>query len=203
MTTSPISSPAEPARARRRALITAVLSRRHERASDPRAPRPGAPRRAAAAPAAPSADAAGLTSPRPAIEAVPATDAVATPLRVFLMLGSLGPNAGLATALTATGRFVVVGASSDPVMGVDLAADAQADVVLVDRFLGLADGLAVARHLHRDAPRATIVLRTPWPDPDRHDAARAGAVSTVDVAASTDELAAVLLTAGARPAAQA
>ncbi|WP_210495628.1 response regulator transcription factor [Patulibacter sp. SYSU D01012] len=218
MTTSPFSSPAEPARARRRALITAVLTRRHEQglarraaAAAPAAPVPGLPAaRDADAPAVDPSPAPTVGAPAVGATTLPGPPAstpsgsaaatpIAAPVRVFLVLGSLGPTAGLGAALAATGRFVVVGASSDPVLGVDLAAEAQPDVVLVDRFLGLADGLAVARHLHRDAPRAAIVLRTPWPEPDRHDAARAGAATTVDVAAGTDELAAALLAAGARP----
>jgi hypothetical protein len=57
------------------------------------------------------------------------------------------------------------------------------------------------RHLHGDLPHAAIVVRTPWPDADRHDALRAGAAATVDIAATMDELAAAIVAADPRRAA--
>ncbi|WP_022930216.1 response regulator transcription factor [Patulibacter americanus] len=126
----------------------------------------------------------------------------AAPVRAFLLLGNLGPGPRvIAGALGATGRIVVAGASSDPVTGIEDAALLTPEVVVVDRFVGLTNGLAVARHLHGDLPHAAIVVRTPWPDADRHDAGRAGAAATVDIAATMDELAAAIVAADPRRAA--
>lgn len=124
-------------------------------------------------------------APFPAVTADPRPD----PVRAFLLLGRLGPEASsVARALTRSGRVIVVGTTSDPFQGIEDASGLRPDVVLVDRFVGLADGLVVARHLHRDLPHAAIVLRTPWPDADRHEALRAGAHTSVDAAATADEL---------------
>lgn len=117
-------------------------------------------------------------------------------VRVFLLLGNTGPHAStVADALVASGRIATVGSSSDPVQGVEEATTLAPDVVVVDRFVGLADGLVVARHLHADRPSGGIVLRTPWPDADRHGAERAGVRATVDVAATIDELVRAILDA--------
>jgi hypothetical protein len=224
MTTS--SSVTDRARGRRRTLLNTVLGSRapvdRQTVGTMASRRPAAPagarRDRSAAPPAPSsgvvpapADAAIDALGRalradhrePAVGAPEASAAPRlSPVRAFLLLGNLGPGAPvLAGALGATGRIVVAGASSDPVTGIEDAALLAPEVVVVDRFVGLTNGLAVARHLHGDLPHAAIVVRTPWPDADRHDAGRAGAATTVDVAATVAELADAILAADPRRAA--
>jgi DNA-binding NarL/FixJ family response regulator len=118
---------------------------------------------------------------------------------VLLIVGSMVPaTPTLADALEATGAVRVVATSADPVAAIADAADLAPDVVLVDRFVGLGDGLDVARHLHRDVPRVGIVVRTPWPLSDEHDALRAGASATVDAAAAPTALVAAIRDASNR-----
>jgi CheY-like chemotaxis protein len=117
-------------------------------------------------------------------------------VRVFLLLGTIGPEASrVSRALARTGRVVVVGASSEPLEGIEHATAVRPEVIVVDRFVGLVDGFAVTRRLHSDLPDRGIVLRTPWPEADRHEARRAGAHATVDAAATTDELVAAICAA--------
>lgn len=221
MTTS--SSVADRARGRRRTLLNTVLgscapaghpngrrvpgSRAAALAPERRTIPAGAATERTSAPASPAdAAIAALHRALPADAGQPAAgtpEAAAAPrvapVRAFLLLGNLGPGASvIAGALGATGRIVVAGTSSDPVTGIEDAALLSPEVVVVDRFVGLTNGLAVARHLHGDLPHAAIVVRTPWPDADGHDAGRAGAAATVDIAATMDELAAAILAADPR-----
>lgn len=123
----------------------------------------------------------------------PASHLTSSPVRAFLLSGGLGPGTThLAGALERTGLITVIGISSDPLLGIEEVAVLRPEVVLVDRFISVADGLVVARHLHHDIPLAAIVLRTPWPHTDRHDAERAGIRSVVDSAIGASALARVL-----------
>ncbi|WP_022929395.1 response regulator transcription factor [Patulibacter americanus] len=127
------------------------------------------------------------------------------PVRTLLVLGGIGlaPPA-LTEALEHDGEVVVVGTTTSPVQAIELAQTLQPDVVLVDQLLGLASGTIVARHIHGDVEHTEIVLRTPWPDADRHDAERAGVFATVDVADPAAVVATTIAAAGreARRAAQ-
>jgi len=173
---------ADSAHGRRRVLLNAVISerRRHHRAAleVPRAPTPDEP---------------------PAAAPVPRVRRHHPPVRAVLLVGGIGPGArDLTDGLEEDGRVLVVGAAPDAVLGIELVLDLRPDVVLVDRHLGLTSGLVVVRHVHGDLPRAEVVLRTPWPDADAHDARRAGAFVTVDVAASPAVVAASIVAAGER-----
>lgn len=124
------------------------------------------------------------TTPRPSpMGAAPADAGIVEPVRTLLVTGGIGPDpAALTVALEHGGRLLVVGATSDAADGIELALQLQPDVVLIDQVLGLASGAAVARQVLGDVRHAEIVLRTPWPDADRHDAERTGVFATVDVA---------------------
>lgn len=118
-------------------------------------------------------------------------------VRTLLVTGGIGPGpTALATALELDGDVLVVGATSDAVEGIELAHLLQPDVVLVDQQLRLAVGTAVARHVLSDDHHAEVVLRTPWPEADRHDAERAGVFATVDVGDPVAAVAASIAAAG-------
>jgi DNA-binding NarL/FixJ family response regulator len=145
---------------------------------------------------APAAPLPNTTNLRPTATGPDRTEAP-QPIRTLLVVGGIGPDpAALTAALEHHEEVVVVGTTMSPVVGIELAQTLQPDVVLVDQLLGLASGTVVARQIHGDVEHAEIVLRTPWPDADRHDAERAGVFATVDVADPAAVLATTIAAAG-------
>jgi DNA-binding NarL/FixJ family response regulator len=123
----------------------------------------------------------------------------AEPVRALLVLGTAGPDpTALTSALEREGDLLVVGATVDPDHGIELAHLLQPDVVVIDQLLALADGTVVARQVLGDVHHAEIVLRTPWPDADRHEAERTGVFATVDVEDPAATVAAAIEAAGQR-----
>lgn len=167
---------------RRRAIVLAALG-------FPR-PRRAESARSTEHPSVSRAGRSDVPADEPAADAPPEPH----PVRVFLLLGSTGPQASVvADALAADDRVAIIGISSDPMQGVDAVADLAPQVVVIDRFVGLTDGLVVARHLHRDVPHAAIIMRTPWPEADRHGAIRGGVDTTVDAAITAADMARAIL----------
>jgi DNA-binding NarL/FixJ family response regulator len=118
-------------------------------------------------------------------------------VRTLLVTGGIGPGPlALTAALEQGGAVLVVGATTDAAEGIALAQVLEPDVVLVDQLLGLASGAAVARQVLGDVRHAEIVLRTPWPEADRHDAERTGVFAIVDVTDPAVVVAAAIEAAG-------
>lgn len=84
---------------------------------------------------------------------------------------------GLATLLTIHEDIEVVGEAENGRDGVDLAAQLQPDVVLMDVRMPVLDGVAATRQLHQEQPHIPVIILTTFDDDDYvFDGLRAGAI---------------------------
>jgi DNA-binding NarL/FixJ family response regulator len=86
-------------------------------------------------------------------------------------------RAGLAALLDSTDDLRVVGQAENGRRAVELAAELQPDVVLMDLSMPVMDGVDATRELRRSRPETVVVVLTSFSDHARvADALRAGAV---------------------------
>jgi DNA-binding NarL/FixJ family response regulator len=78
--------------------------------------------------------------------------------RVVLVDDMAELRAMIRLTLERSGHFAVVGEAGDGRAAIDLAADVQPDVVLLDISMAVMDGLEALPHLRRAAPDATVVM---------------------------------------------
>jgi len=96
---------------------------------------------------------------------------------------------GLVQLLATADDVDVVGAASGGREAVDLAADATADVVLMDLSMPDVDGIAATRELRRRSPDTKVVILTSFSDRERVlDALEAGAIGYLLKDAEPDDL---------------
>jgi chemotaxis response regulator CheB len=89
-----------------------------------------------------------------------------------------------AESLRSDGRFVVVGEGANGAEAIDVVAEVQPDVVLLDLEMPWLTGAEAVPYLCSDAPGAVIILWTVAPDgPRAMDALALGASSVIDKAA--------------------
>lgn len=93
------------------------------------------------------------------MDAEPISDAIRTPIRVVVVDDSPEVCFLLGTVLEMDRRFEIVGEAHSAVAGVDLVAEAQPQLVLVDLQLGGRDGMWLIKKLrshHHDAALAVV-----------------------------------------------
>lgn len=78
--------------------------------------------------------------------------------RVVLVDDMVELRAMIRLTLERSGHFDVVGEAGDGRTAIDVAAEAQPDVVLLDISMPVMDGLEALPHLRRAAPDATVVM---------------------------------------------
>ena len=110
-------------------------------------------------------------------------------IRVLLAEDHALVRDGLERLLRAAGDIAVVGAASDGAEAVELAADAEPDVVLMDLSMPNVDGIEATRRITAQRPETHVVVLTSFSDRDRILAALdAGAVGYLLKDAEPDEL---------------
>ncbi len=98
-------------------------------------------------------------------------------IRVLLVDDHNLVRAGLAGLLASTDDMQVVGEAENGTRAVELAAELQPDVVLMDLSMPVKDGVEATREIIQQRPDSTVVVLTSFSDQARvRDALRAGAV---------------------------
>lgn len=92
------------------------------------------------------------------VTAAPSTTRTAVPVRVVIADDHELIRAGLSLLLAAEPDLVVVGTASDGRSAVDLVAQQQPDVVLMDLGMPVLDGLAATREIARLAPGTRVLV---------------------------------------------
>ena len=98
-------------------------------------------------------------------------------IRVLLVDDHNLVRAGLAGLLASTGDMAVVGEAENGSRAVELAAELEPDVVLMDLSMPVMDGVEATREIIRHRPESVVVVLTSFSDHARvTEALRAGAV---------------------------
>ncbi|MGV8908099.1 MAG: response regulator [Propionicimonas sp.] len=96
-------------------------------------------------------------------------------IRVLLVDDHNLVRAGLAGLLASTGDMAVVGEAENGSRAVELAAELEPDVVLMDLSMPVMDGVEATRGIIRHRPESVVVVLTSFSDRARvTDALRAG-----------------------------
>ena len=80
------------------------------------------------------------------------------PLRVVLVDDMVELRAMIRLTLERSGHFVVVGDAGDGRAGIEVTAEVQPDLVLLDVSMPIMDGLEALPHLRQVAPKAQVVM---------------------------------------------
>jgi NarL family two-component system response regulator LiaR len=114
-------------------------------------------------------------------------------IRVVLADDNSSMRAGLATFFTVYDDLDLVGEASNGQEALDLCAQVQPDVVLMDILMPVVDGIEAIQVIRRRYPAVRVVVLTSTPDDELIEAAlKAGAVGCVLKTASIDSLAEAL-----------
>ena len=110
-------------------------------------------------------------------------------IRVLLVDDHDVVRRGLTALLEGAAGFAVVGAAADGTEALDLVAEHQPDVVLMDLSMPGMDGIEATRRVTSDRPEVRVVVLTSFSDRERIlDALDAGAVGYLLKDADPDEL---------------
>lgn len=98
----------------------------------------------------------------PALEPVPlqSSKPAPFPIRVLVVDDHEVVRKGVCTALEEVEGFVVVGQAGNPQQAVNLAMELHPNIILLDLFLGEANGLDVAQQMFRCSPESRVVILT-------------------------------------------
>ena len=100
------------------------------------------------------------------------------PIRVMLADDHDTVRRGLAVFLRSFTEFELVGEASNGQEAIDLCAELQPDVILMDMIMPEVDGIAATRHIHEHYPETQIIALTSFDDDEMvQSALDAGAIS--------------------------
>jgi DNA-binding NarL/FixJ family response regulator len=104
----------------------------------------------------------------------------APPTRTLIVDDDEGMRYLLRRALERSGRFVVVGEASDGGTGIDAAAELEPELVLLDLFMPVIDGLKALPRIREVVPPSTVVVVvSSQPTPQAEDAVGEGGAAAV------------------------